>query len=274
MQFIRPLCIKTDNSKRNNVFQHSPIGSTQNFVPRRTYAQIKLKREKKAPTKPLKFDYSGDLVEHQPLDLQKKLYKFSDIKELEDAPENVQRLCSLQYFDGKERMKHRQYEMKEQIESVCGPGRHWEKEVAKMTVVIRNMMPHCLQFRKDKRSKSQLIEKIAMRKKMLKYLRRDDYERFIWLLKELKIRYVPSPPYMGRVTRRAQRKRDARENAIELQNRKIADLMEKFEKEKVEFYKYKTETLKEIEEDIEKYSLDRASIIKSVQMKLSEKESS
>lgn len=54
-------------------------------------------------------------------------------------------------------------------------------------------------FVQDKHAKSQLIEKIQGRKKLLKFLRKEDYQRFMWLLKELQIRYVLPPDYYGSV---------------------------------------------------------------------------
>ena len=47
----------------------------------------------------------------------------------------------------------------------------------------------------DKLNKARLVEKIQLRKKILKYLRRTDYQRFMWLLQELQIRYVLPPEY-------------------------------------------------------------------------------
>ena len=40
-------------------------------------------------------------------------------------------------------------------------------------------------------AKSMLVEKLQARKKHLKFLRLKDKERFEWLLKELKIKFVP-----------------------------------------------------------------------------------
>ena len=47
----------------------------------------------------------------------------------------------------------------------------------------------------DKLAKSMLVERIQARKKYLKFLRLKDKEKFDWLLKELKIKFVPYRDY-------------------------------------------------------------------------------
>lgn len=170
----------------------------------------------------------------------------------------VQRLCSVDFATGKEKLLHRKEEMQERIFQLFGPGADREIRVAKLTVEIRNLIPHVLSVRKDKRSKSVLVEKIQMRKKILKFLRREDYQRFMWLLRELRIRYVLPKDYQKRETRRYKRKQAVFKAADELRKKKIAELREQLEAEREEFMKYKEATLQQIEEDIAKYSLDRS----------------
>nr|KAG5711230.1 hypothetical protein BaRGS_004874 [Batillaria attramentaria] len=129
--------------------------------------------------------------------------------------------------------------------------------VAMLTVEIRNLIPHVITVRKDKKSKSVLVEKIQMRKKILKFLRREDYQRFLWLLRELRIRYVLPPDYYKHESKRFKRKQEVFKAADELRKKKIAELREQLESEREEFMQYKAETLKQIEDDMAKYNLDK-----------------
>lgn len=219
------------------------------------------------PRKPLSFDYSGDLVTQKPLNHEDIHADFKEFPQLQNAPELVHKLFSIDFATGQERKIHRKEEMRERIIHLFGPSADHEMHVAMLTVDIRNMIQHCLVDRKDKLSKSRLVEKIQLRKKILKYLRRKDYQRFLWLLQELRIRYVLPPDYYRQITKKYRRKQQVWEEANNLRLKKIADLKAQLEAEREEFVRYKEEVLSRIEADAAKYNLDLQEFVKKLERK-------
>lgn len=219
------------------------------------------------PKKPLSFDYSGDLVTQKPLNPRDIQADFRQNSQLENAPASVQKLFTLDFASGFEKKIHRKEDMRERILQLFGQGADREMQVAMLTVDIRNMIHHCLTDKKDKLSKSRLVEKIQMRKKILKILRRTDYQRFLWLLQELRIRYVLPPDYYRQVTKRFRRKQRVWEAANNLRLKKIAELKEQLEAEKADFLRSKEETLNEIQADAAKYGFDLEEFAKKLERK-------
>ncbi|KAL8599111.1 hypothetical protein ACOMHN_007827 [Nucella lapillus] len=226
----------------------------------RTYARAGPPQKKK-----LSFDYSGDLATQRPLDPQATHVDFKDFTQLESASEPVQKLSSIDFASGTEKKIHRREEMKERIFLLFGTGAEKELHVANLTVDIRNMIPHVLACRKDKLSKARLVEKIQLRKKMLKNLRRNDYQRFLWLLQELRIRYVLPPDYHKLITRKYRRKQEVWEAANSLRQKKMDALKAQLAAEKEDFLRHKEEVLKQLEEDAQSYGLDLADFGKKLQ---------
>ena len=116
----------------------------------------------------------------------------------------------------------------------------------------------------DKKSKSELVIRIARRKKYLKLLRNEDYERFLWLLKELKIRYIPARK-TTRVTYKQERIKSAETKADEQMIIKEDEIRRLLEKEKEEYLKAKPQMLEEIENDIKEYGLSKEEILQNVE---------
>ncbi|KAK7107127.1 small ribosomal subunit protein uS15m-like [Littorina saxatilis] len=241
----------TPNSHWQNVVCTGSVSGSYLWS-RRTYA----KAPPSQPKKPLSFDYSGDLMTQAPLSPQDLHTNFRRVPQLDELSESVQKLCTIDFASGSEKKLHRKAEMKERILLLFGSEADREMQVAMLTVDIRNMIPHILGMKKDKLNKSMLVEKIQMRKKILKILRRTDYQRFLWLLQELHIRYVLHPLYYRRVTKKYRRKQEVWEAANSLRLKKIAALKDQLEAEKAEFLRYKEKALKQIEEDAKHYDLD------------------
>ena len=107
---------------------------------------------------------------------------------------------------------------------------------------------------------------------MLKYLRKQDYENFLWLLRELKIRYVPPPAYYKRITRKYRRKEEVLHEAVRLRREKLKALQDQLAQERVEFEEYKQKTLEQIEKDIKELNLDREAIKKKLERKIEKEE--
>jgi len=62
-----------------------------------------------------------------------------------------------------------------------------------MTSDIHQLQEYLTECPKDPRMKVKLLETIAKRRKMLKFLRQWDYRRFEWVLEKLNLVYKPTP---------------------------------------------------------------------------------
>lgn len=207
---------------------------------------------KRPYTKPLSFEYGGD-IEWTPLvhfDKSEPKPGFENLPELEAADERVKKIFSMEFADGRERI---QKEMECVVESLIeNPAdvKALENLIVRATVHLRKQIAHCLVFRKDKRSKVKLVEGIQRRKQYLKELRRIDRERFEWLLKELNLTYTPPSEYKWKPSKRQLRKRAAREACWAILNEKMKQLELQIEREKKDFAHFKVEELSRIEKEL------------------------
>lgn len=100
----------------------------------------------------------------------------------------------------------------------------------------------------NKKHKAYLYERIAKRKKLLSYLRVQDYDRFLWLLKELKLTYTPVKQYdYFTLGKRALEKKRIREELYAEMTTKIKSVKERIEVEKENFLQEKEKVLEEID---------------------------
>ncbi|XP_076079886.1 uncharacterized protein LOC143049990 [Mytilus galloprovincialis] len=211
------------------------------------------------------FDFSGDLVkETDKVNKEELFFPFKEIGGLEDVDDTVKRLLSLEFCDSKERSFHKEYECMKKIDELFGHNAELERKIVKFTISIRKMVPYCLERTGDKKNKSVLNESIAKRKKFLKELRAEDYERFIWLLKELKIRYIPAKKTV-RVSKRQNRINENKTISDDIRNKKEEELRLVLEREKEEYLMNKEKILEDIEKEIEEYGLDKEEILKNVE---------
>jgi small subunit ribosomal protein S15 len=63
-----------------------------------------------------------------------------------------------------------------------------EVQVALLTERINQLSTHCKQFKKDKSGQRGLLILVGKRRRMLKYIQRENLERYRALIKELKLR--------------------------------------------------------------------------------------
>lgn len=245
------ICQDTSLALRPKVNAGQSMGG---FVPVRGY--MRKKTIKVPPTKVLEFN-SGDIDTSLPsLDLEQPRLRFENVKELETASGTVKKLFSLQY-SGRREMRDKQVsDVIEKIRVKGGLTQDLETNIAMYTVLIRNQMEHCYKFRKDKMSKMWCVGRIRNRKRMLMELRELDYNNFQWLLKELQISYEPPNEYSKfKESKRAKRKRLAREQAIAIRKAKMEDYRQKLEKEKVAFVEFKEKELSDIIEQMKELGM-------------------
>ena len=62
-------------------------------------------------------------------------------------------------------------------------------QIALLSHRITELTEHMKQHRKDKHSERGLVHLVSKRKKLMKYLNKEDHKRFLELVKKLKIRH-------------------------------------------------------------------------------------
>lgn len=108
------------------------------------------------------------------------------------------------------------------------------------------------------------MEQIQGRKKELKKLRKRDYKRFIWLLKELDLLYRPHPLYVDLNTRRARMQQYLREETCRIIREKINAVYTRLDSEKENFYTEKEKVLSEIRKDLSDHNISAYDVLQNV----------
>ncbi|XP_033635892.1 28S ribosomal protein S15, mitochondrial-like [Asterias rubens] len=126
---------------------------------------------------------------------------FEEIKELEDASEDVKRIFSLEFAPRREIKKLQEVNTLQDIDHDPTDESHANllfTSIAKCTVTIRNLAPHVQQFPRDKGNKRIMLMMIDRRRKNIKHLRKINFELSERLLEKLGITYSPPPKYLIR----------------------------------------------------------------------------
>lgn len=236
----------------------------------RTHAQkmidmfdLPTKKKKFETRKP--FDYSGDAGELEPLKDDETMFVYRGLEDkFKEFPHNYSKVTSLEYADGQEKMAHRIWTMQEKFLNICRYGEKSEMIIAQKTIQIRNLKEHCQKNKKDTLARVILLEQIQGRKKELKKLRKRDYKRFIWLLKELELRYRPHPLYVDLNSRRARMRQYLREETCRIIREKINAVYTRLEGEKENFYTEKEKVLSEIRKDLSEHNISAYDVLQNV----------
>ena len=109
----------------------------------------------------------------------------------------------------------------------------------------------------DKVAKARLVRRIQARRKLLKILRRLDFEKFEWLLEELQIKYIPyDPQAYYRVGKRETQRLAAEKKTLEVYEQKMQDLKAELTEEHKKFQVVKFQELAKIEEGMKAMGLE------------------
>ncbi|XP_071478132.1 small ribosomal subunit protein uS15m-like [Diadema antillarum] len=177
-------------------------------------AHMKYAKKKKAPTD----RFLG-------LDPSQPRLGFEKVKALEDADENVKKIFSLEFGKGVDLHRMRRKLSEDKLRHNPDARDDLGVKIATITEHIRALAPHVEANKKDSVNKVKLLNAIDRRRKMLKYLRKQNYDRFQQVLEELNLSWSPPPEYYRRQTRRATEKRAVVQEAYK--KRKAA--LEEFE---------------------------------------------
>ncbi|KAG5678703.1 hypothetical protein PVAND_008351 [Polypedilum vanderplanki] len=152
---------------------------------------IKWVRPQKIPT--IDPEKSGDLASMPKYDLKQSLLYFDNSSLLENANELVKSKFTLELNPGKEEKALYKEELVKKVQRHDQDYGSMEAKLAKMTAIIRYWQVRLKENPKNSRLKTLTKELIEKRKKYLKFLRRDDYKRFEYILEQLELKYVPYP---------------------------------------------------------------------------------
>jgi hypothetical protein len=111
-------------------------------------------------------------------------------------------------------------------------------------------------FNQDKRNKTLLHGRLRKRRRLIEELRKKDFEKFDWLLTQLKINYCPhDEPTLG-VGRKELRRRAAQDKLNTIIDKKMDEFRKHLAIEREEFERQKEKELKEIQHELKELGID------------------
>ncbi|XP_012620657.2 small ribosomal subunit protein uS15m [Microcebus murinus] len=134
-----------------------------------------------------------------PSTLLKGYQNIPGIKKVDDV---VKRLLSLEMANKKEKLIIKEEQLMKKVVANPEDTRSLEARIVSLTIKIRNYEEHMQKHRKDKAHKRYLLMSIDQRKKMLKNLRKTNYDVFEKICRELGIEYTFPPLYYRPAHRR------------------------------------------------------------------------
>lgn len=215
------------------------------------------------PTKPLSFDFSGDLtLSVGDVDCSQPKLGFEGLPEFENADDTVKKLFSLEFGTKADITDKIVDNLIAKVQDHPLDIQSLEVGIARYTVHIRNGIKHCLQFRNDKFNKVKLIKRILKRRVLLRKLREYDIEKFNWLVNELQIhlRLDPKPKILSR---REVREKAAREATEAMIKQKTEELKQRLAIEKAAFDKYRDAELADIERSLSELGISEMTSFES-----------
>lgn len=187
---------------------------------------------------------SGDqVVDIGPLDMDKPTLDFAKCQNLESAPENVKKVFSCNHKGRRSGVDSVKKDFVDKIKRHEYDETSREVAITKFTVQLRAMQEHHRKFPLDKWAKVVLKEKIDRRNKLLRLLRMEDYKKFEWLLDELGIVFRPGPTILNNVHRKESVRRLVDKHIDDVKTNRLAQLRNKFNEEKIDFFKKKAQFL-------------------------------
>ncbi|XP_042238392.1 28S ribosomal protein S15, mitochondrial-like [Homarus americanus] len=192
---------------------------------------------------------SGDLEPHKdPDETLPRLCTLPTKSVLDEVDDVTKQLLSLKFSSHKEFVKIKKYETMRRIQRHQYDTSSMEVKISMLTVKIRNLQQATFRCKKNTFERVRLLELIDRRKKLLKFLRHNDYKRFEWLIEELNILYRPPPRYYRWITRKASLKNLVRMHGMALKKKRLAEYQKTLELQKEPFLREKAETLQWIAE--------------------------
>ncbi|XP_018315855.1 28S ribosomal protein S15, mitochondrial [Mycetomoellerius zeteki] len=174
---------------------------------------------------------------------------YNELPELKNASDIVKKMFTLQFLPRKETINVRRDKILELVQRHKLDRNSPEATIAIMTNDIYQLQEYLTEYPKNMKMKVQLLETIAKRKKMLKFLRQCDYRRFEWILEKLNLVYKPVPELPHQITRKDSLRRLTEKHCNELVQEKLDIYKKELKKLQKDFYMEKAEKLAFIREE-------------------------
>lgn len=213
------------------------------------YVRNKLPFEYVRPPRLRHIFLSGDKEGLKSVDVNSIGPKFRECEGLKMSNETVKKLLSIDFAPKELSAKVVKWEYMRKIQRHMLDVGSMETTVAALTGKIRNMQDHMKENPRDKLSGVCLKECIDRRTKFLKNLRKMDFMRFEWILKELNIVYQPPPSVHYRVERKKGIREMTQKYCEDIRVARLAAFRDKLKAQQAEFLKEKEEKLRLIAEE-------------------------
>ncbi|XP_058794490.1 small ribosomal subunit protein uS15m [Phymastichus coffea] len=217
----------------------------RNLIQTRNYAVPKLPVEWIEPEKISCIDprKSGDGGLELNIKPEDPIKFFEKSEELKGADSIVKKIFSINFNNRKSTV----YLQKERAIQLVQRHSHdrgsMEAKIAKMTVRILQLQEHQKIFWQNKKTKRILKELIDKRNKCLKFLRRQDYPRFEFLLERLNLIYKPCPEDKQPLDYKSCTTRLMEKYCDKIVKEKLANYRQELESQQASFFKEKAEKL-------------------------------
>ncbi|XP_071578036.1 small ribosomal subunit protein uS15m [Temnothorax nylanderi] len=168
---------------------------------------------------------------------------YNELPELKDASDIVKKMFTLQFLPRKETTDVRKEKVLELVRRHRLDWKSPEAQIATMTSDIHQLQQHLTEYPKNTKMKVKLLETIAKRRKMLKFLRQWDYRRFEWVLEKLNLVYKPTPEFPHQITRKDSLRRLTEKHCDKLVQGKLDTYKRELKELQKDFYTEKAEKL-------------------------------
>ncbi|XP_012530728.1 28S ribosomal protein S15, mitochondrial [Monomorium pharaonis] len=174
---------------------------------------------------------------------------YNELPELQNASDIVKRIFTLQFLPRKEIINVRREKVLELVQRHRLDVKSPEARIAIMTSDIHQLQEYLTEYPKNTTVKVKLLETIAKRRKLLKFLRRWDYRRFEWILERLNLVYKPTPELPHQITRKESLRRLTEKHCDKIVQEKLNIYKRKLKELQKDFYTEKAERLAFIREE-------------------------
>ncbi|XP_063817099.1 small ribosomal subunit protein uS15m isoform X2 [Pseudophryne corroboree] len=124
------------------------------------------------------------------------------VQSVERVDDVVKRLLSLDMASQSDKVKIKIQQLVDKVKRTPDDTTSAEVHIAALTARIQNFKEHVQKSPKDKANKRRMLMAIDRRKKILKFLRRTQYDAFEHVCTQLGIEYTFPPEYYRRATKR------------------------------------------------------------------------
>jgi len=207
---------------------------------------------------------SGDKVkDFGEIDLSRAKKCFGETEQLQDAPDHIKKIFSLEFATRKELTETLRTEFLARVQRHPYDTTSFEYRIASATFLIRSLQQVFVGTNiRNKRLKACLVETIQHRNKLLKFLKRYDVDRYNFVKEQLEIVHEPFPLGIGHqpITRKGELRKLTAEYCKDLKEQKMKQLHDEFLQRQKEFEKEKVEMEKWIADEIKALNLTEVEV--------------